>query len=250
MTVPQPEFVAAMLDPGRAVPEGLTDPDGRPAGRRFDVYRNNVAVSLTEALEAAFPVIAKLIGTENFKALAGVFLRQHPPSSPLLMFYGEEMPGFLEGFAPLAHIGYLPDMARLELALRHSYHAADAALADPSVLQTMPPDRLTAARLVLAPAVRLIRSRWPVHTIWRFNMEPGAPKPAMTAEDVLVSRPDMDPVQTLLPPGGGAFAAALADGSALGEALERAAAETPAFDLTAALGSLLAASAISRIEGP
>lgn len=249
MTTTQPDFVAALLDPQSAVPEGLTDPEGRPAGRRFSVYRNNVAVSLTDALQTAFPVIAKLIGEENFKGLAGLFLRKHPPRSPLLMFYGEAMPGFLEGFQPLAHIGYLPDIARLELALRQAYHAADAAPADPARLQEIAPDRLMDARLTLAPAVRLIRSRWPIHAVWRFNMEPGAPKPAMAAEDVLVSRPDMDPVQTVLPQGGGAFVAALAEGATFGKAVDRATAETAGFDLSVTLATLLAAGALSKIEG-
>ena len=249
MSTPQSDFITALLDPRSAVPEGLTDPEGRPAGRRFSVYRNNVAVSLTEALETAFPVIARLIGEENFKGLAGLFLRQHPPASPLLMLYGAEMPAFLEGFQPLAHIGYLPDIARLELALRQSYHAADATPADPAALQTLPPDRLMGARLTLAPAVRLIRSRWPIHAIWRFNMEPGAPKPEMAAEDVLVSRPDLDPILTVLPVGGGAFAAALAEGITLGAAIDRAATETPEFDLSVTLAVLLAAEALSKIEG-
>lgn len=249
MSTPQSEFITALLDPQSAVPAGLTDPEGRPAGRRFSVYRNNVAVSLTDALQTAFPVIAKLIGDENFKGLAGLFLRQHPPASPLLMLYGEEMPGFLEGFQPLAHLGYLPDIARLELALRQSYHSADAAPADPATLQSLPPDRLMGARLVLAPAVRLIRSRWPIHAIWRFNMTPGAPKPEMVAEDVLVSRPDMDPTQTVLPAGGGAFVAALSGGATLSGAIEQASTEAPDFDLSATLAALLAANALSKIEG-
>ena len=98
MSHPQDAFVSALFAPDAPVPEGLSDPEGRPAGKRFDVYRNNVAVSLTEALLTAFPVVAKLLGDANFRSVAGVYLRQHPPQSPLLMFYGEEMPGFLEAF--------------------------------------------------------------------------------------------------------------------------------------------------------
>ncbi len=48
----------AILDPLATVPDGITDDRGRPALRRFAVYRNNVVVSLTEALETAFPVVA------------------------------------------------------------------------------------------------------------------------------------------------------------------------------------------------
>ncbi len=49
MTVTQDQFTAAVLDPSASVPATLIGPDGGPAARRFDVYRNNVAVSLTEA---------------------------------------------------------------------------------------------------------------------------------------------------------------------------------------------------------
>ena len=62
MTVGQESFTEALLTPEHPVPDGLIDPAGRPAGKRFDVYRNNVAVSLTGALETAFPVIRKLVG--------------------------------------------------------------------------------------------------------------------------------------------------------------------------------------------
>ena len=91
----QSAFRAALLDPDRPVPPGVTDPEGRPAGSRFDVYRNNVTASLTEALRQAFPVIRKLVGEEFFTAMVIAHVRAHPPRSPMLMLYGADMPGFL-----------------------------------------------------------------------------------------------------------------------------------------------------------
>lgn len=247
MNVGQTDFRTAILDARVAAPAGLIDPDGRPAGKRFDVYRNNVAVSLTEALKTAFPVIHKLLGEENFAGIAGIFLRRYPPTSPLLMFYGAEFPDFLAGFEPVQHLGYLADVARLELALRHSYHAADATPVAPQAFQDLTPQALMEARLRLAPAVQLLRSDWPIHAIWQFNQPQGGPKPQMRAESILITRPEFDPAPTLLPPGGGAFVAALMAAEPLGAAVEAASNDTPDFDLTATLGLLIGGGAIVEL---
>ncbi len=246
MSVDQTLFREALLTPDAPRPAGLSDGVGQPAGRRFDVYRNNVAVSLTEALETAFAVIRKLVGDANFKLLAGAFLRQHPPSSPLMMFYGAEMPEFLARFEPTASLGYLPDVARLELALRKSYHAADAAPIDPTRLQAMAPDVLMASPLVVAPSLQLIRSPWPIFALWDFNMN-GGPKPTAGGEDVAVLRAEMDPEPVRLPAGGGTFLSQLLQGAPLGLAFETAAAEAEGFDLSHMLTLLIGANAITDI---
>jgi hypothetical protein len=244
----QAGFTEALLDPDRAVPAGLTDPQGRPAGRRFDVYRNNVVASLTEGLETAFPVLRALLGAAFFRGMAGVYLRRHPPSSPLMMFFGEAMPAFLESFELVRHLGYLPDIARLELALRHSYHAADAAPIDPALLQSVAPERLMRARLRLAPALRLLRSAWPIVTIWRMHQPGGGPSPDMRAEDALLTRPGFDPAVSLLPPGGAAFISTLQRGETFGDALGAAEEEFHNFNLVAVLELLLKGGAIIAVD--
>ncbi len=218
------EFAAALLDPGRAVPEGLTGPGGVPAGRRFSVYRNNVVVSLIEALLTGFPATCRQLGERDFRALAGVFLRVHPPTSPLLMFYGAALPGFLEGFAPLRRRPWLADLARLEIALRESYHAADAMPLEAAALAALPPGRMLAAGFGLAPSLRLLSSPWPVLDLWRAET-PAAP--AHAAQDLVVLRPAFDPEPHILPPGGARFLAALADGLPLGAAIDAAGPDHP-----------------------
>ncbi len=244
----QSAFAAALLAPDAPTPPGLSDPKGRPAGKRFDIYRNNVVTSLTAALETAFPVVRKLVGPANFKLLAGAFLRRHPPRTPVLMLYGADLPRFLETWPPVQTLGYLPDIARLEQALREAYPAADAAPLDPTRLAALAPDALMEVRFTLAPAFRLIRSPWPIHAIWRYNTEPGCPKPGPKPQDVAVLRDGYDPEPILLPDGAAAFLAALATGETLGTAMETATAEAPEFDLGPLLAQLLATGTITELE--
>jgi len=237
-------FAPALLDPSLAIPPGLSDARGGPAERRFAVYRNNVVVSLIDAMETGFPVIVKLVGEEFFRAMAGVFVRAHPPTSPVLARYGIDFPQFLENFEPVAHLPYLADVARLEFALREAYHAADAAPVAPGALAH---SRLMEARLRLAPATRVVASPYPIHAIWRANTEAGAPPAKGGAETVLVTRPDWDPWPRPIPPAAARMILALLAGLPFAAALEAAGAE---IDLAATLTLLLDTKSITAIEVP
>lgn len=235
----QSALAAALLNPDAALPGGLIDPLGRPATRRFNVYRNNVAAGLTRALEAGFPVVRRLVGDEFFGAMAAIHLRAHPPRRPILMLYGADFPDFPAGFPPVMHLGYLPCMARLELAMRHSYHAGDATPLPPEALGL----HLMTARLHLAPSLRLLRSVWPIWSIWQANTTGGA-TPQMRPEDVVLLRPGFDPKPHLIPPATADFLAALLQNRTLGEAIHSAG---PQFDLTEASKLLVANHAITGI---
>lgn len=248
MSVSQTAFHGALLDASLAVPAGLSDGLGQPAGRRFAVYRNNVAASLTEALELAFPAIVKLLGAENFKGLAGMFLRQHPPETPIMMHYGAAFPDFLAGVGALSHIGYLPDVARLEQAMRISYHAADADPVAAEALQAVAPEKLGDVRFDLAPSLHLVRSPWPIHQIWAYNLEDDAPKPSGGAQNVLILRPEFDPELTPISDGCAEFTQAIGRRDTLSEANDAAVAAEAAFDLSHGLSLLLSGRAITRID--
>ena len=81
-------FSTALLDGEHPVPPGLMQPDGRPAGKRFDVYRNNVLSSLVDAMVSGFPAIVSLLGETYFRALAAQYVRAYPPTTPVIARYG------------------------------------------------------------------------------------------------------------------------------------------------------------------
>ncbi len=243
------DFLPALRDPAAPVPRGLQDGSGRPAGRRFNVYRNNVLVSLIEALEVGFPAIRSLLGDENFRNIARGYAQTHPPKGPLMMRYGQGFPDYLAGLRALAPLPYLADVARLELALRASYHAADHIGLTGDDLAKIPPENLENTRLYLAPSVQTLRSAHPIADIHRFALNPTSPKPRPGAQDIAVLRPEFDPSPHILPPGGHAFLTALTAGQPFGNAAEIATAAAPEFDLAAMLGLLLAQNALMK-KGP
>ncbi|MCU0826110.1 MAG: putative DNA-binding domain-containing protein [Tabrizicola sp.] len=240
----QTQFAAALLDPEAELPAGVVDSLGRPAPKRFAVYRNNVASSLTRALEAAFPTVRKLVGDEFFGAMAVLFLRAHPPRSQMLMQYGDAFPDWLAAFPPVAHLGYLPDVARLDQAMRESYHAADSTPLPEVEFHRLLGEDIGSLRLILAPSLRLVQSRWPLAAIWAVNHSDDKP-PMVGAQDVVVLRPLFDPRPHPVPAGGGALLSGLLQGKRLGESIDLAG---ESLDLSAVLGLLIAGKAIVGVS--
>lgn len=239
----QTTFHSGLLNPERPDPDGLTDGQNRPAGRRYGVYRNNVTVSLRDALAEGFPSIVKLIGRDNFDHVARAYLRQSPPGSPLMMYYGTGLPEFIASLTQLSHLPYLRDVARIDVAMRQSYHAEDSIGIDPSELQALGEKALLAARMTFAPSMILLRAQWPSGSIWRYTMRDGD-KPTGTAEDVLILRADYDPEPFVLGPGAADVLSALISGSPFGVAVEGG---CDHFDLAALLNLLLTHNAISTL---
>lgn len=182
-----PDFVAAFDAglKGAALPPGLTATD--EVERRFAVYRNNVAHSLTEALAKRFPVIRRLVGEAFFTAMGRLYAESHRPKSPVLLAWGDSFPAFLAGFPPLAGYPYMADVARIEYARGVAFHAADARAAPPERFVGADPSTL---RLRLHPSVQVLRLDHPAVSIWQHN-QPGASPEGLTlggAEIALVLR--------------------------------------------------------------
>jgi hypothetical protein len=246
----QSDFAQALLDPDRALPDAVTSHTARHPRGRFAIYRNNVVVSLVNALRAKFPATGRIVGEEFFAAMARVFVTAHPPRSKILHAYGDDFGDFIATFSPAAEVPYLADVARLEAARTRAYHAADAALLAPAAFAGLDPDAIGTLRLTLHPSLHIIRSRYPVVTIWAMNAGESelAPVDLDAPEDALVLRPELDVSVRTLPPGGAAFLLALSAGAALADAVRQATSDDARFDLTANLAGLIGSGAVTAFS--
>ena len=120
--VSQGAFAAALLDAALPVPAGLVVWNGSDPTVRLAIHRNNVIISLVDALGETFAVVRQLVGAEFFAAMARCYVADQPPRSPVLAEYGESFAVWLAGFEPVRTVPYLTDMARLEFARVRAFH--------------------------------------------------------------------------------------------------------------------------------
>ena len=253
----QQTFADALLAAEPVCPPGLTAWNHSDPGRRFGVYRNNVIVSLIDALADTYPVTQALVGEEFFRAMARLFVRAHPPRSRILAFYGDGLAAFIEAFPPAAAVPYLADLARLEMLRVLAYHAADAAPFPAGEISRLVADQaaLPEARFSLHPSLGVLRSRHAVVSVWAAHQ---AADPAMplarvdpdAAEAGLVLRAGLDVEISRISDGAAGFIIDLKQGVAFGLAAEKSLTADPAFDLAATLGMLIRGGVITDISIP
>lgn len=248
----QAAFARALLDPAQPSPQGLTAWHGAGVNLRFAVYRNNVAVSLVEALADTFEVTQQLVGEEFFRALALVYVREQPPRTAVLALYGESFPAFIGGFPPAASVPYLSAVARLEWLRARAFHAAEPS-ADPvsTLAAAMAHIHALPNRNVgLHPTLGLVQSQYAVVSLWAAHqgirdisaVDPDVP------ENALIIRPELEVEVRQINAETALFIAQLLQGRTLGQAANRTAAAYPQFDLTTTLAGLIRHRMIVSLE--
>ncbi len=178
----QRDFAAFLLR-GDPTVAGELRPD-LPAGR-LAVYRNTVMGSLAAVLGHAHPTLCRALGEERFTPLACRFAAEAPPRLPMLWSYGAGFADWLDGLdAADGSQPWAPDLARLDWAMHEALFAADAEPLDLARLAAIPPEQAGSLRLVPHPSLRLVRSGWNIHALWKDGGAVPLPEP----EAVLVGR--------------------------------------------------------------
>lgn len=231
----QSAFARGLFDPADAEVAELVVPGRVSAAARLAVYRRNVLGNYTAVLRDVFPVLLRLVGEPFFDQLARAYATRTPSRSGDLHDFGDELGAFLETLPAVRDLPYLADVARLEWAVHRTFHARHALPLDAASLAAVPPERLPDLRFELHPAARLLRSPYPVLTIWRVNQPQWTGDQALDlglgAEQVLVIRRALEVALEPLSAAEYAMLDALDAGRSLCDALAAAHGVIADFDL-------------------
>jgi hypothetical protein len=196
---------------------------------RFEVYRAGYHARLVECLLDDYPVLAAMLGEEQFGLLCRAYVDRHPSTSPNLNAFGRHMASLCrevqlqgaaaEGFDELRI--FASELATLEWALVEVLHAECPPPLEAAALQAVPPDAWARARFVRSDALRLFRFEYPVNAVFIANrIEEIVPAvPARLPNAVAVYRKDMQLWRMDLTPAMLGILEPLVEGKSLGEAL-------------------------------
>ena len=249
-----------LLELQRAFAAGLRDDDagaeawvfgdGLPATARLRIYRNNARALLEQALERTYPVLQRRVGDDYFRQLAHYFRQAHPPRVGDLHEACRPFPAFLGGHLAETPYAWLAELAALEWAVADAGVAESSPTVSASVLAVLSPDALVNVRLGLVPSLRLVAGSVPLFEVWHANREGSSDAPVDLGRDpqhVIVHRGEDGVQLRAVPRDEFEFVEALADGAALGDALDRSA--LPVERLPALLHWLFAEGAVAAV-GP
>jgi hypothetical protein len=234
----------ALLDLQSKFAEALASADGRPleglvatrgfsTGERLSVYRNNHVSTLLRTVELTFPVLRRLLGADDFHALAVHYIGAVPSLSGNLNDYGDQFSAIMRDHPVLRGRDHLVDVAGLEWARQEVYLAADCAPMDLAHLAGLPPESYGALRFDLSPSTRLVACDWNVTALLAAPGEQDADwRPVRQDTGVLVARRDEDIELLPLDPDEFKFLKAIDTGHSLAEAFDGAGS---AFDLSVVL---------------
>ncbi|MDP9149470.1 MAG: putative DNA-binding domain-containing protein [Myxococcota bacterium] len=227
-------FVNAVMTPeSEPLPDGSSEAESRltagpsmDARARLEIYRRAYHGRLIECLLDDYPAVSAALGESSFEALCRAYIARHPSGGPSLNSFGRSMARFCRE-RPLPALAcppaFIADLAALEWAMVEVIHAPSAPPFTLLGMADLPAECWATARVVTTPALRLLRSQFPVNAFFQAFRDGGRhPVPEAHPEATLVYRNGPTVWRMALTEPMFELLQALVRGDSLGGALERA----------------------------
>ncbi|HEY3983935.1 DNA-binding domain-containing protein [Cedecea sp.] len=219
---------------------GLLYGEARPELSHFQtqsglaVYRNGVIKACVDALEANFPCVSQLTGSDFFREMARGYALEQPPREGELIRYGDAFPAFIATYPPARELPYLSAVAELDRLWLEVFCAESSAPLDVHTLTNIPPETLGTRSLPPRDSVRWYwHATLPVFTLWAFNRYQTVTPETIhwQGEGALLVRRQQQIFAEPLSQGGAVFLTACRQGATLDQASEQALIAEPTLAL-------------------
>ena len=195
---------------------GEGDLAGLVAGGDLGIYAHAYRERLHDALAADHPKLRAGLGTDEFAALVGRYLRACPPRSYTLRDAGDRLAAYLAGDALVP--SWAADLARLERARVEVFDGPDSTPLDRDTVAGADPALLPSLLLRWIPAARVIELASAVDDTWSAIEDEQAFEPPIAARKaVLVWRRELAVFHRTLDADEAAVAGALVAGATFAE---------------------------------
>jgi hypothetical protein len=218
----QSDIATAVIEgAGPAASAGLLAGGENPT-RRLLIHSRHYTASLARSLVERFAATVWLAGTNFVTGAALRFVRHHPPTRPCIAEYGDLFPAYLASCGG-TQLPYIGQFALVDWHLGRLAVAADAAPLH--TLADCDPTRPGEVQLSLQPGATYIALDWPLDQLFQFYLSGAAPNRYELRNEAIClelrgSRGEL--WFTRLRKGDYEFRRALANGVALGQAVELA----------------------------
>lgn len=132
---------------------------------RFEIYRNNTFLGLTELLKTTYDVTRQIVGEAFFTQMARKYTAYHPQRDGNRSLFGSDFPEFLRTQEPEHRLAYLADVAALEWAQAQAGCAEDAPVLSIEAFSQLSMEN--APVLALHPSVHLVPQTFNGLEIWK-----------------------------------------------------------------------------------
>jgi hypothetical protein len=147
---------------------------------RLEIYSTMIRLRLVDALAQDFPALRFALGPRRFEVLAVAYLAAHPSRHYSLNALGAHLASFVRsGAARIARAVFVSELAALERAVEEVFDERRSSVLREDELLNIPAERWSDVRLLPIPALRLIKTRYPVNAFyqaWRDGRAPAIPQ--------------------------------------------------------------------------
>ena len=164
---PITEFHDRYLEPTASQLPWLT----APAVPRLNVYGEGYFFRILECLEKDFPRCRQAAGAEKFAEIVAGYLKAYPSTFATIDQVGCNLANFLAGDDSIPYLG---DLARFEWNLIEVFFGPEAPPTNSDWQSQLGNENASELRFQMQPALRLMRTRWPLIKIVE-SLDSGAP---------------------------------------------------------------------------